>query len=342
MAASASRIFGVIFLGASHFPYMADRGLDNPVFAASKERMHEVLAQEYLLATRVEYLDLFDKDLRIDQIIEEVNSFLRDLPELTDLIIYYCGHGTFLEDNEKTYCLLLHSSKHEREASTTLQFRTFRLDLENLLRGKHIFLFLDCCYAAAAVASWQNVNAINLIANQIEAAFPTKGTALFAAASKIALAIAPTGDETTLFTGHVVAAIRKCVRGKGIGEMSLAALAQYVRDQIRTEPFGRQVLPELHNPRQDQGDVSLVPLFRNTTLDILDVDRMRRLCDWYAQKLLLDDPFVEMAGILSGQAEGDPELAAMVRRLLDHPRITASALLGAWEAKLRQRQSGSS
>jgi hypothetical protein len=124
--------------------------------------------------------------------------------------------------------------------------------------------------------------------------------------------------------------------------MSLAALAEYVRDQIRTEPFGRQVLPELHNPRQDEGDVSLVPLFRNATMDVSDVDRMRRLCDWHAQGLLPDDPFAEMAGIVSGQAEGDPELAAMVRRLLDNPRITAAALLGAWEAKLRWRQRGSS
>lgn len=236
-------------------------GLDNQAFAASKLRIAEVLTNDYLLANRVEVLDLFDKEITAAEIVDRVYTFLDQDRGLTDLVIYYCGHGAFLPD--RSYYLTLKSTRQGREATTGLLFRQFRLDLDDLLHDKRTYLLLDCCYAAAAVSDWMSSGSIsNVIADQIESAFPAGGTALLVAASRSNPAIAPIGHETTLFSGHLIAAIRD---GAEVDrkDLSLADLAEAVRIRIRREPLARHVLPEMHVPRQSSGDMSLLPLIRN-------------------------------------------------------------------------------
>jgi WD40 repeat protein len=257
---SSPRHFGIVYLGASRFPN--NRELDRPSFAASKRRVEEVLTKKYLLADSIEDLDLFNRDLLPSQIVHEVHSFLTENDRLTDLIIYYCGHGSFLPP-DRTYYLMLRTTHPERAASTGLQFKQFRTDLDEVLSGKRIYLLLDCCYAAAAVSDWMaGSNISTVIGGQIEDVFPSHGTALLAATSRSSPAIAPADRETTLFSGHLADAIEN---GADIDRdvLSLSDIAQSVRNRIRREGIRNRVLPELYAPRQMLGDVSRIPLTRN-------------------------------------------------------------------------------
>ncbi len=259
MTTQAERICGVVYLGASRFPYK--EGLDKPSFAAAKQAAGAVLTAEYLIASEVKSLDLFDQELNQEQITDRVADFLKAPPKLTDLIIYYCGHGGFLP--HKSFYLTLRSTKDNREAGTGFSLRRFRLDLENLLFDKRIYLVLDCCYAAAAVDAWQSdKGAKEVIVNDIEMAFPPRGTALIAAASRTSPALAPEERETTLFTGHFVEAVRAGIKDRR-EVLSFADLAENIEKRIRTESLRTKVLPELHVPRQLDGDLSRMPFIKN-------------------------------------------------------------------------------
>jgi WD40 repeat protein len=251
-------VCGVIFLGASQF---SKQGLDNPAFATSKARIAEVLTTDYMLAKRVEHLDLFDQDRLPPGVIEDIQHFLDRHRDLTDLIVYYCGHGGFLPD--QSFYLTLRATQDRREATTGLQVKQLAIDLENLLFGMRTYLVLDCCFAAAAVKAWMLDGPLStLMADQTEAVFPRTGTALLAAASEKTAALAPLGRETTLFSGHLVEAIRDGIK-RGQAQLSLADLADSVRGRIGRESISRKVMPFLHVPRQDEGDVSRMPLVRN-------------------------------------------------------------------------------
>jgi hypothetical protein len=245
-----------VLLGASEFDFLPE--FNNAAFRASKACMTELLSTEYLLGDEAKQLDLFDKEVKPDEIVAQVKEFSDANPGLTDFILYYCGHGVIRHPD--TLCLLLRLSRRGREATTTLRLVDFQHDLRDELAGKRTFIFLDCCYAAAAVRDLMSGPSLSpLIARQIE----VTGTALFAAASVDRAAKAPAGEKLTLFSGHLAAAIRNGVPGARERELTLSALAEYVRFQIQQEPEYRRVMPELHIPKQITGNVALVPLFRN-------------------------------------------------------------------------------
>jgi WD40 repeat protein len=252
------RAFGVIFLGASRF---IKEGLDNPAFATSKTRVADVLTNEFLSAEQVVQLDMFDQERTPAAMVDDVSSFLDAHKDVTDLIIYYCGHGGFLPD--QSYYLALRGTREGREATTGLQLKQFWIDLEDVLAGRRIYVVLDCCFAAAALRTWMSDNSISkMIVDQTEAGFPHSGTVLLAAASPKIAAIAPEGRATTLFSGHFADAIRAGIKG-GPKMLSLIELAQSIRERILLEPLKHRVMPSLLAPHQEQGDVSLIPFVRN-------------------------------------------------------------------------------
>ena len=260
MTNRTERTYGVIFLGASRFPQMPH--LNKASFATSKERVAEVLTREFLLADSIAKLDLFDLELLPIQIIDQIHGFLDDHAYLSDLIFYYCGHGSFLP-TAHSYYLTLRTTRPGREATTGLQLGQVRIDLNEALFNKRIYLFLDCCYAGEAVKEWMSDGLSTHIAKQIEKDFPAAGTALLVAASRDSPAIAPDNRDETLFSGHLVRAIRTGIKNSQ-KELSLVDIADCVRAQIRHEPLQHQVMPEIHVPRQPHGeDVARLPLVRN-------------------------------------------------------------------------------
>jgi WD40 repeat protein len=258
LAIQEKRAIGVIFLGASEFPYKP--GLDKASFLNSKEEIAGVLTKKYLLTKRVAKLDLFDKNDLTHDIVAKIQGFVRSQKSLTDIIIYYCGHGDFL-DNRKYY-LTLRGTRENQEATTGLLFDSFAHDLESVLNGKRTYIILDCCFAGAASEIWMSQGGSAFVAEQIQQNYAPRGTALFVAASADEPALAPNEQDTTLFSGHLIKALRDGIRNKAPA-LSLVDLADYIRGRIENEPIRRRVKPEIHVPRKQDGDVSLSPLFRN-------------------------------------------------------------------------------
>ena len=235
--------------------------LDNPAFANSKAQVASVLTSEYLLADRIESLDLFDREIGPTDVVKQTREFLKARADLTDVIFYYCGHG-HLSDQRLVLCL--GGTDSEIIEFTGLRVGALRASLRDALTGKRTFLILDCCYAGAAMTEWmsggkpgdQVAHAAQKMNSDVKGSFPKRGTAVMAAASKTEAAIAPSGREMTLFSGHLCDAIRSGLKGSQ-SELSFRALADEVTDRIQGDPSPQTAQPWIW------GDAQRVAIVRN-------------------------------------------------------------------------------
>src|SRR5688500_1385699 len=117
---------GVIILGASTFPHFrSNLRMDKEAFGRSAAAFRNLFEPADSCVRRpVKILDLFDKDLAPNDLVEAIGEFLIAGPSLRDVVIYYCGHGIFLADD--TYVVLLKSTRSGKEAFTALPMRQFR------------------------------------------------------------------------------------------------------------------------------------------------------------------------------------------------------------------------
>src|SRR5215813_11175290 len=92
------RKLGLVVLGASRFEYYSD--LANPAFLASAHAFRTTITNQNasLFGERIAILDLFDSTDNPLRIFTRVREFVDAEPDLTDVLVYYCGHGCFLRD----------------------------------------------------------------------------------------------------------------------------------------------------------------------------------------------------------------------------------------------------
>src|SRR6202022_2833348 len=204
---SAQGKLGLVFLGFSQFPnFPRERHLDNPSFGNSARAFQSVISDgDVSLSGKPSVLDLFDSDLSPQKIIRRIRDFLKAEANITDVVLYYCGHGSFLSD--RTYFLMIRATEPDSEAFTGLPWRQMRHTLEPHLANKRVYIVLDCCFAGRAITEFQSVALGPLIEEQTFHALPRRGTALVAASAHGDVAIAPGERSLTMFTGALVEAI---------------------------------------------------------------------------------------------------------------------------------------
>src|SRR5258708_23766869 len=261
-ADSAQGKMGLVLLGASQFPnFPPERHLDNPSFGNSARAFQNVMQDgDVLLSGRPTVLDLFDSDLTPQEIIRRIRDFLRAEANITDLVLYYCGHGSFLSD--RTYFLMIRATEPDSEAFTGLPWRQMRHTLEPHLANRRVYIVLDCCFAGRAITEFQSVALGPLIEDQTSHALPRRGTALVAASAQGDVALAEGERFLTMLRGALVEAIENGLEGRA-RTLSLRDIVGGIRHRLPELYPGRAVLPQIHDPVQPEGDVSATPLFIN-------------------------------------------------------------------------------
>ncbi|MGO9485181.1 MAG: caspase family protein [Rhodomicrobium sp.] len=258
-AASKPATLGVVLLGASEFPYM--QNLDNAAFKRSAQLFKSLFDPKNLTFKNTAVLDLFDAEMAPHELTQSIMDFI-DKHSLTmkDIVFYYCGHGDYLPG--QIFYLTLRTTKNAQKATTGLKPFDLRQDLDTRFADKRVYLIFDCCYASAASGIFMSGEADHGVRERIAEGFPAYGTALFAAAPRDMAALAPEGEEFTMFTGALADVIRDGAPGQE-ERLSLQDLKGAVRHRI-FQRFGvTAVNPELHVPRQKAGDISTLPLFLN-------------------------------------------------------------------------------
>lgn len=239
-----------IVLGAARFP--RSQALDAAeladAFAASKRNVLDILS------SFANVLDRFDSSQSPNALCEEIAGFLRGQQSAADLIVYYVGHGGFLDD--QSYFLALRETATDLEHASALRFIDLATTLKKAFRKRRIFVILDCCFAGSALPLLQGP-AQDLIAQQAH------GIALLSASAKDKAAIVPRGGPRTMFSDCLCDVLSVGI-ASGQERVSLRQVREAVVARIGEKyPDGARAWPEVHTPRQDGVDIADYPLFPN-------------------------------------------------------------------------------
>ena len=264
------KTMGLVLIGSSTFPhYSAEQKLDNPAFKRSAELAKKVLSSKHTIFPNVEVLDLFDQDLNPVAIIDRIEDHVRRHPDMHDVMLYYCGHGSFLKDREHSYFLTLKGTRPDREAMTGLPVKSFHnmIEANGLLTSRRCTFIVDACFAGAAIGAFsQNMGLDALVVQQMHDMLPSEGFAFLTATGQHQLAKGIGGyGETTMFTG-ALAEVLMADTG-AVTSLTLGALCAKMAARIRRHPdIG---LPQCHAPEQTDGDISRIPIFLAGNTDLL-------------------------------------------------------------------------
>jgi formylglycine-generating enzyme required for sulfatase activity len=248
-----------IVLGAGEFPQSKNFHA-NPAFRASAGTLLDYLTSPRGLGlTAGKLLDLFDSEKGADAQLGAIAEFLAANKQATDLLIYYVGHGGFLPN--RNYYLAIRCTTDWREYITALEIDKIALAVQENFSKKRVRLILDCCFAGQAVRHFQS-GALELAQANAAQAFPASGTALLVAAAKGDAAMAPQSQRYTKFSGALLSVLNDGIADAG-ERLSLAEVGKHVIDLLASTDGNRAARPEVHSPRQTQGDVAKVPFFPN-------------------------------------------------------------------------------
>lgn len=243
---------GVVLLGASEFTAMPrGRGLDNSAFAKSAALMKELLSERHTVFKECVLVDLFNRDVRKEDIAFEIEDKIAKVPSITDVVIYYCGHGHCSSDD--TLVLLLKGTKPDWEEATGLPVQ----ELYKLLsrRGgqlfkKRCYFIYDCCYAAMGIRS-----VVPAAGGRTASGLPRNGSAFLTATGRTHFAISSGSRGATKFTGALADAVFTPSRVRQ--ELSL----EDVHGLIRQNLTGQEINPQCQSLDLEDGNIAKLPFF---------------------------------------------------------------------------------
>ncbi|HTO84129.1 MAG TPA: S8 family serine peptidase [Methylomirabilota bacterium] len=248
----SDRRLGII-LGASRFPNLRH---DSPRLGAAFARS-KAETSRYLKRLCEDMLDCFDSPQLPNALCLRIAKFLEQHPLATDLVVYYVGHGGFLGTQE--YFLACRATREQQKHATGLRVGDLAASIIGSFRNRRVYLILDCCFAGTAADSFQ-AGSDDLIAKQSDR-LPT-GVSLLNASSREEAAIVPEGGARTMFSECLLEVLKQGIPSRG-ERLTLREVRNAVADVVTKRYPENAVRPEVHSPRQRDGDVADIPFFPN-------------------------------------------------------------------------------
>jgi Caspase domain len=250
--------------------------------------------------------NLFDQKMPPDAMIKTIKNFIKDKlrnnPDISDLIIYYVGHGSYL--NDKEYFLAIRSLSQDAKDAGAFKVSYLRDIITEVALEKRTLIILDACYSGAAMAEFARLPAVKLVHDSLTPNEVKRGVVLFCAAGGAEYAINPAGSDFTMFSG----ALLHVLENGNVGSnryLSLSEFGQLVKDHI-SDRFGAKAVPaQIHVPVHDLRDILKDPYFPNAAFPITDLND--RVDDLYEQIEKINSRLT----VFSGQASSNTVVAAL-------------------------------
>lgn len=188
---------------------------------------------EFVLSRRIQ--DFFDRGRRDDV-----------------LLLYFAGHG-MLDDYGKLH-LAASDTERERLASTSIP-ASYLLERIHSSQSRHIFVLLDCCYAARLAEHFRGPDDDIRLDDQFDG--PSAGISILSASSK--LQPARESPEQSVFAQAVIAGLEDGSADlNGDGLVHIGELYQFLRQRL--EDAGDRQLPRLlHDTGGKEPHIARVP-----------------------------------------------------------------------------------
>lgn len=287
-----------ILLGASSYPRQPDLvGEASFLVAAAGLRK---LVRETLAVPKARFLDLFDAALNGPETDDRIAKFLqrksiRGNSAITDLFVFYVGHGGFREGSSE-YCLCIRTTQKHNRFFHSLPLAMLATTIRTYAQNVRRFVVIDACFAGAAVANFQSAALDEVVRQKVEEttwsepAIPDAGTAVLCASSKRSPAEF-VSEGGTMFTDALLSVLREGDRARG-KLLTFKDVRDLTISRIRRRHGAEGVQPELHVPDQSKGDISMLGLFSNPARNrILPAAQIRpRGPDDVALQLRLGNP----------------------------------------------------
>jgi hypothetical protein len=263
----------IILLGAEDFSN-ASNFESSKTFANSYSAIKKYFlnSKAFHLETTDNLLDLFNSSDNATETLNKIEDWLQErLPKsrngsVTDLIVYYVGHGG-IKENSDAYYLAIRSSRNNRLYATSLPIEFLWEVIQKNARSIRKYFILDACFAGRA----KNVQGFDIaedmkkikqandnIIKQEES--PRWGASFLCATS--AKEVAKFKKNYTMFSE----ALLHILTTEGLQlpfQLSLSDLEkhtkQFIKDKYSKEERGG--LPELHSPEQRDGNIAEIPIF---------------------------------------------------------------------------------
>jgi hypothetical protein len=250
-----------------------------PSFRRSAAQLHRYLLTlaPYGLGLQPDLiLNLFDDPspagAQLVRIRDTVRSFVRESREgehpITDVLIYYVGHGS-VDDRGHLHLLVKDSSEGiEQQSSIAAP------DLAQVLRvaapQQRRLVVLDCCFSEAATAAFGGMGTLNeavaaTALRDLEPGVPSpeRGTLLLCSSPRRRVSIGLPNAALTLFTGTMLSVLREGSPSRRGEMLSFSDLRDDIYDRMLREYEGDAPRPALHQPDQQAGDLTRIPAFPN-------------------------------------------------------------------------------
>ena len=267
----------LILLGSSSFKKKPSLS-ESESFLRSKQGILTYFHEESSgLGVEDQYcLDLFDSDLSANEQVIKIGRFantLRESRDVTDLFLYYVGHGFFF-GYENDYYLATSNTEEAFENCTSIHVRQLAAVLRPYANRKRLYVILDCCFAGHARTVFMGDRATAFAAKTASAfegtkghdtaELPLRGSALFCAADSDQVALSPEGLGKTMFSHSLLEVLQK--EHSQLGKLlSLSELAELVWDDMKIR-HEQPVRPVICSPHQPDGDIAnRVRIFPNKT-----------------------------------------------------------------------------
>ncbi len=287
----------LIILGASEFPHSNYTGSE-AFKRAADATIGYFLASDGFNLNENNFCWLFDSDLEPVGMLNHISMFIQERKvELekagiipTDIIFYYIGHGAF--DKSDNYCLILKNTTPAFLASSSIPITSLSELISNNAKWMRSIVILDACFSAAAVARFQS-NAMDAVKKNLETIpLPKKGISLLASSSKDRVSMLTEDGDSTMFSKALIATLKTGSNKYFKERLSLKEVHSLLRQKMNELYDTSTILPEMHSPKQPEGEVAEVSLFPNAAeirLQEVTKEEDKKKSEQEAERLLAEE-----------------------------------------------------
>ena len=268
---------GLVLLGSQVFP-KSKNFVSSKAFFNSYQKIKSLFCDAGCLGVPAHHtLDLFDSEHGPDDQDALVSTYiqnLKDSRQITDLIIYYIGHGSYAPENGG-YLLAIRTSRDDNLGISSITMKSLARTVSKKARNIRTFIILDCCFSGDARHVFQSPQN-DLLRKAIEDDFPTEGVALFCSSSSADPSLIIPERNITMFTEAFEKALRRGTHAINRPYLSLHELKKLTFQFIKELNPGEFVRPEVHTPSQGAGDIAEIPHFPNLGFKVNGYDILAR------------------------------------------------------------------
>jgi hypothetical protein len=277
-----------IILGAQDW---SKAGLSNaPSFRRSAAQFHRYLLNPSPRGLELEpdlVLSLFDDPSSAGSQLGRIRDAVRNLVReragesrsISDVLIYYVGHGT--SDDSGRLHLLVRDSSEGIEAQSSIAAPDLAQVLRVAAPQQRRLVILDCCFSEAAVSAFGAMSgtlddavASTALRDLASVPAPERGTLLLCSSPRRRVSIGKPNAERTLFTGALLTVLDGGADHIAGDMLSFYDLRELIYDQMLRE-HDAPPRPALHQPEQQAGDLTRQPAFPNAASVRRTEDKVR-------------------------------------------------------------------